>query len=634
VIRFPQASPPINKVREIVNFKWGLEAQATVGYLNNRHILVKTSSELDYQKVLNMESSKLLNFNVKIFKWSSDFTSQRESPLVHRWVRLPSLPSNFFAPSVLEGIGNAITKFIMADPKSVTKENPSYARMCIELDLSKPQPSRVWIGTSLDMGFWQRIIVEGRIDYCSHCGLHGHTLNICRKAAADPKFVNVVMEDTRTYYARCRMNNHSTAMCRWIHPKVANPSGKFCTHCKKASHSNVDCWTLQRINRKSAASMATNMDTTALAPFATVSEEALRKDNALGKLETAQLQVDPSVQPAVSLLEVLAVTTVSDATAVPNIGSKSQNVNPGLQGTDGIQIISTAQSISDSLVHENAVTDSAATQPNLNSSAHNVATLAGASVSEIQAVRSIGAAVHCVEAVIPSPTLSTSNSAADGEYSQQGITDVEESSEQRNDVVVAELLPHTQRDNVMPPIHCDSVSFQSTMGAAQAQRDNVMVSIGVEKPPIYRDSESSKGSMGAVQQSSVKGGQLDSVIAQTEPQGFVLPKGASWASIVSSLSSDGRPVVFTEFLPDFEEPRLKYQSKEADGRTSPIKSLNSVKRVRSLGELDSLEDEDGRFGFLRDGFSERVKGDTNVMDDDTSYGASDIEDFSHEFSLL
>lgn len=84
----------------------------------------------------------MLDTMFKVFKWAPSFTSQPESPIVHRWVRQPQISSNLCAPSVFERISNSITKFINADENTVNKSNSAYARIC-ELGLTVPLPRRV-----------------------------------------------------------------------------------------------------------------------------------------------------------------------------------------------------------------------------------------------------------------------------------------------------------------------------------------------------------------------------------------------------------------------------------------------------------------------------------------------------------
>lgn len=56
----------------------------------------------------------------------------------------------------------------------------------MEVDISKPLPSRVWIGCGKDKesGFWQKLVFESNIDYCPKCQLQGHNLDNCRRLSS------------------------------------------------------------------------------------------------------------------------------------------------------------------------------------------------------------------------------------------------------------------------------------------------------------------------------------------------------------------------------------------------------------------------------------------------------------------
>lgn len=71
--------------------------------------------------------------------------------------------------------------FLHADDCTLTLSHPMYARICIEVDVSLILPSRVWIGTSKETGFWQQLEFEGNVAYCDGCGLLEHIEDDCRK---------------------------------------------------------------------------------------------------------------------------------------------------------------------------------------------------------------------------------------------------------------------------------------------------------------------------------------------------------------------------------------------------------------------------------------------------------------------
>ncbi|MQL86696.1 hypothetical protein Taro_019235 [Colocasia esculenta] len=58
--------------------------------------------------------------------------------------------------------------------------NMKAARVCIELDLTKPRPDRLWIGMGNIGGYWQDITYINLPLYCFSCHRLGHSKDVCR----------------------------------------------------------------------------------------------------------------------------------------------------------------------------------------------------------------------------------------------------------------------------------------------------------------------------------------------------------------------------------------------------------------------------------------------------------------------
>lgn len=67
--------------------------------------------------------------------------------------------------------------------KNLTQQR--YAKVCVELDVSKPLLEKLWIGTSKDYGWEISLEYEVNHAYCEYCVLLGHTLGLCRKKRED-----------------------------------------------------------------------------------------------------------------------------------------------------------------------------------------------------------------------------------------------------------------------------------------------------------------------------------------------------------------------------------------------------------------------------------------------------------------
>lgn len=116
---------------------------------------------------------------MRVFKWTPRFHVDRESSLVPVWFSLPKLPVHLFHKSCLFQIVACLGRPLYLDSATVSLSRPSVARVCVELDLLKTLPSRVWIVMGAGEGFWQPLVAESLPLYCSHCFRQGHIPETC-----------------------------------------------------------------------------------------------------------------------------------------------------------------------------------------------------------------------------------------------------------------------------------------------------------------------------------------------------------------------------------------------------------------------------------------------------------------------
>ena len=65
------------------------------------------------------------------------------------------------------------------DSATASGVRQSVARVCVEIDLLQPLPSRIWIGNGEHSGFWQQLVPERLPQYCDHCFRQGHDRDTC-----------------------------------------------------------------------------------------------------------------------------------------------------------------------------------------------------------------------------------------------------------------------------------------------------------------------------------------------------------------------------------------------------------------------------------------------------------------------
>ncbi|CAI0550174.1 unnamed protein product [Linum tenue] len=96
------------------------------------------------------------------------------------WIQLSSFPVHFYHKEILFTLGNMIGRSIKLDFHTQHQQRAKFARMAVELDLSKPLVTRI----RLD-GKWKYIEYENLPAVCFECGKIGHTTSSCPSLTAN-----------------------------------------------------------------------------------------------------------------------------------------------------------------------------------------------------------------------------------------------------------------------------------------------------------------------------------------------------------------------------------------------------------------------------------------------------------------
>nr|UOX39820.1 DUF4283 domain-containing protein [Erythronium dens-canis] len=180
IMRFTRVRPKLETIRGIINGTWGIST-AAVGVLDSRRVLIRLLNEKDMLFALSKNHSSIDKVRYSLFKWQSNLGKKAESPVVYKWLRLPGLQPELCVNSILALIGNSFARFIEADPETANTMKPAHPRICVEIDLTKPIPTKVFIQIGEAEGYWQPIAFEGNPVYCSFCKMHGHATLFCRR---------------------------------------------------------------------------------------------------------------------------------------------------------------------------------------------------------------------------------------------------------------------------------------------------------------------------------------------------------------------------------------------------------------------------------------------------------------------
>ena len=143
--------------------------------LGKEFYLVRFSLKEDMDAVLKNGSWFVGGHFLSIRPWEPFFKPASASvSSIAVWVRLHELPMELYELEVLKQICEAIRKVLRIDSHIAMEARGRYARLCIQLDVTKPLIDTVLIGK-----FEQPVVYEGIHKLCFSCGRLGHRKESC-----------------------------------------------------------------------------------------------------------------------------------------------------------------------------------------------------------------------------------------------------------------------------------------------------------------------------------------------------------------------------------------------------------------------------------------------------------------------
>ncbi|XP_048489906.1 uncharacterized protein LOC125491874 [Beta vulgaris subsp. vulgaris] len=115
-------------------------------------------------------------------EWSADLDLLKETvTLVPTWIRLPTLPLKYWGQVALNKIASLIGKPIRSDRATTQKDLLEYARVLVEVNISKPMPDEVWFTNEKSIKVSKRVVYDCKPIQCEDCKGIGHTGEQCRQ---------------------------------------------------------------------------------------------------------------------------------------------------------------------------------------------------------------------------------------------------------------------------------------------------------------------------------------------------------------------------------------------------------------------------------------------------------------------
>ena len=168
----------------MIRSTWDLSGEVFVGVLNSNHLLLRFLNARDYVKAWLRDQHVIKGIHFRVFPWSPFFKPGIESALTPVWISMPLLPLNFYGEEFLASIVSGAGRLLALDNATLMKTRPSFARVCVEVDLLKILPTEVdvFIGKSM---IKQRLIYEKMPLFCSKCLIRSHATTVCPRMKSD-----------------------------------------------------------------------------------------------------------------------------------------------------------------------------------------------------------------------------------------------------------------------------------------------------------------------------------------------------------------------------------------------------------------------------------------------------------------
>ncbi|XP_059310372.1 uncharacterized protein LOC132061616 [Lycium ferocissimum] len=153
----------------------GKVASPVLYYHEDGYYIAKFQSVADMQEIVYSGPYCLNNKPLILKQWTLQFDLSKEFlSEIPLWIKLPKLPMNCWSCDSLSHIGNAIGCPMFADECTTKQTRISYARMIIEVDVTKPLPDEIAIIDANVVIFHQRIEYEWKPEFCEKCQKVGH----------------------------------------------------------------------------------------------------------------------------------------------------------------------------------------------------------------------------------------------------------------------------------------------------------------------------------------------------------------------------------------------------------------------------------------------------------------------------
>ncbi|XP_070002865.1 uncharacterized protein LOC142165884 [Nicotiana tabacum] len=168
-------SPSIGAMERFKTSQWNFAAKPIVSYHNEGYFVILFSSIKDKNEVLYSGPHTMGAKPLILKSWSADFNLYNEVlKTIPLWASFPNLPLNCWGRLTLSRIASSLGCPIYVDECTANTAIISYARVLIEMDISKELPKCIIVQDPSGKEFEQVVEYDWVPQYCKKCLMVGH----------------------------------------------------------------------------------------------------------------------------------------------------------------------------------------------------------------------------------------------------------------------------------------------------------------------------------------------------------------------------------------------------------------------------------------------------------------------------
>ncbi|XP_039119690.1 uncharacterized protein LOC120255988 [Dioscorea cayenensis subsp. rotundata] len=167
-------SPPFETVKAALLGLWKPYGVIHIADMPNGYLLIRCETESTKQQLLFKGPWSVNGLTLQLVPWQPYFEpAHTKLSRAMVWLQLHNLPVEFWDGETLESITESIGKLLKVDEFTSSLARARFARVCLEIDLSRPLKRGFWLEDG-DSKVFVVILYERLPTFHYRCGIIGH----------------------------------------------------------------------------------------------------------------------------------------------------------------------------------------------------------------------------------------------------------------------------------------------------------------------------------------------------------------------------------------------------------------------------------------------------------------------------